>query len=221
MNKQEILWKDYQKTITSTMNAEYVDRMLKFAKYLLEYNERINNFYIKCYATKEQGGTVRFGISNSKFESAKESPFIVVRKNFQIMIFLSLKMVEKHKKILKDIDKSTNDFYRINAGDAKNFSDSYLYELFKDALESKCSSLQIVINGKTIHDSDGQKLQNVNYLPTEDDAEAAMLEHGGDDIDGNAILDIIEKNCNAKGLSLKDNWRELTLRNLELWANQG
>jgi len=91
-------------------------------------------------------------------------------------------------------------------------------ELYQQNRHNISDKLDILVSPK---DKITSLMLKDDKIATEDDAEAAMLEHGGDDIDGNAILDIIEKNCNAKGLSLKDNWRELTLRNLELWANQG
>ena len=60
------------------------------------------------------------------------------------------------------------------------------------------------------------------YLPGKDDFEVAYrsLTSFGDDCGLDAILDLVERNATAAGYSLKNNWRTITERNIEIWSKK-
>jgi hypothetical protein len=67
-------------------------------------------------------------------------------------------------------------------------------------------------------DKIGESLASIaNYLPTKMDVDTALhqMPHGVRGID--AILDQVEKNILADGRILKDNWRMITERNIQIW----
>ena len=59
----------------------------------------------------------------------------------------------------------------------------------------------------------------VNYLPSKADVERAnnlILTCGGN-LELEDVLNMIEKNCLEKGETLKQNWKMITERNIEMW----
>jgi hypothetical protein len=63
----------------------------------------------------------------------------------------------------------------------------------------------------------------ISDLPTKEDFESAykMLTHHGESISIDAVLDQIETNAIENGLTLKNNWRVITEKNIEIWAKKG
>jgi len=61
------------------------------------------------------------------------------------------------------------------------------------------------------------------YLPTKEDFESAyrMLARMGVEISVDTILDKIETNANDSNTLLKDNWRIITEKNIEIWSKKG
>ena len=62
--------------------------------------------------------------------------------------------------------------------------------------------------------------QDNSYLPTKEDFETAyrMLARPGEAISIDAVLDQIEINARGWGLLLKNNWRMITEKNIEIWS---
>lgn len=61
-----------------------------------------------------------------------------------------------------------------------------------------------------------------DYFPSKEDFESAyrMLTHLGESIPIDAVLNQIEINAKNKGLSLKNNWRMITEKNIEIWSKK-
>ena len=59
-----------------------------------------------------------------------------------------------------------------------------------------------------------------NYLPTREDYESAyrMLCSPGQPIENDSILDQVEKNAINSGHNLKEQWRLITGKNIEIWV---
>jgi len=73
--------------------------------------------------------------------------------------------------------------------------------------------------GKKISPGRNQKIAE-SYLPTKADVESAesqLRKSPGEVVDREAVLDRVEVNCKKDGKTLKDNWREITKRNIETW----
>lgn len=60
------------------------------------------------------------------------------------------------------------------------------------------------------------------YLPTKEDSETAirMLTRPGEAITIDTVMDQLEINANKKGLSLNNNWRMITEKNIEIWSKK-
>ena len=94
-----------------------------------------------------------------------------------------------------------------------------------EVLVGESTPFEVIIHDKSILKDEkdngmSQQKSDVGYLPTRIDAESAMKELGGVDIEQSSILDRIETNCKTKGLALKSGWRESTARNLDDWAKE-
>ena len=61
-----------------------------------------------------------------------------------------------------------------------------------------------------------------DYQPNQDDFESAyrMLCSPGKSFEEDLVLDRIEKNATESGYHLKENWRVITKRNIELWTKK-
>ena len=59
-----------------------------------------------------------------------------------------------------------------------------------------------------------------DYLPNEDDFESAyrQLCSPGQKLDEDSVLDQIEKNAIKSGYNLKEHWRLITKRNIQIWV---
>jgi hypothetical protein len=60
------------------------------------------------------------------------------------------------------------------------------------------------------------------FLPSKENCEYAyrMLSRLGESVSVDEILDLVEINCKENGHSLKNNWRVITEKNIELWAKK-
>lgn len=70
----------------------------------------------------------------------------------------------------------------------------------------------------------GDQFQNIDYayLPNKEDFESAYrsLTRPGETIAIDSVLDQMEINAKGKGLSLKNNWRIITEKNIEIWSKK-
>ena len=79
-----------------------------------------------------------------------------------------------------------------------------------------------LINDNTFSNEDASISQRSSgdYIPTKDDFASAyrMICPSGDRIHINSVLDQIEINITNSGYNLKNNWRLITERNIEIWV---
>lgn len=63
--------------------------------------------------------------------------------------------------------------------------------------------------------------ENYSYLPTEGDFKTAyqQIAKPGQEISVDAVLDQIEIDAKKAGRNLKEDWRIITERNIEIWSN--
>jgi hypothetical protein len=83
-----------------------------------------------------------------------------------------------------------------------NETDSYLTEISKQILNQR---------------------QETSCIPTKEDFESAYrtLTRPGESISIDAVLDQIETSAIEKGFALKNNWRMITKKNIEIWLKAG
>ena len=74
---------------------------------------------------------------------------------------------------------------------------------------------------KTKSGKDNVETRKRNYLPTKSDCEQALKaikrEKGTSSTTKDDLFEWLEKQCQEKGISMKDNWKEITERNFEIW----
>jgi len=66
----------------------------------------------------------------------------------------------------------------------------------------------------------GKEDSNASALPNKDDVEYAdsmLRKHSDETVSINSVLDRVDVNFKKAGKTLKDNWREITRRNIEIW----
>jgi len=88
-------------------------------------------------------------------------------------------------------------------------------------LERKGADKYVFTVGQvTKTDSNVYNHSPINYLPTKADidfADSQLRKTSGEVIGTEAILDQAEVNFDKEGKPLKENWREITRRNTEIW----
>jgi hypothetical protein len=73
------------------------------------------------------------------------------------------------------------------------------------------------------HESDNDHAHiSSSFLPNKDNFELAyrMLTNTGETLSIDSVLDLIETNAMKGGYSLKNNWRMITEKNIEIWSNK-
>jgi hypothetical protein len=80
----------------------------------------------------------------------------------------------------------------------------------------KDASANVIIEGSQ------PTAQDISYLPTEENFESAYrtLTRPGETISIDTVLDQLENNAKKMGRSLKNNWRIITEKNIEIWSKK-
>jgi len=206
LNEAEIL---IQKVIFDSAAG----KTLEICHWLLSFNAQ-EAHKVKCYQTFGKRPDIRFCIdSGADCEGDKiMTNFLVIEPNFEIMGLYS-KNPEKYTYFKRNQKR-----WRINSKDTSELPMSTIREHILESYELKLKGVSNIArtNNAQRHD----KPQDNIDLPTKENFETAyrMLTRPGETISIDAILDQIEKSANGKGHSLKNNWRIITEKNIEIWA---
>ena len=119
--------------------------------------------------------------------------------------------------VFKDSPKN---FYKMMPPEGRNAKVESLIEIAHDALLSRCNSLNFSVSLDVISrkGKDPHQHSAGTFIPSKEDVEKILIDLGGVDISQDKLLAAIENKFQDKGM--KDNWRDITIRNLELWAKQ-
>lgn len=203
--------------INKIIDSSQSNKILQVAEFLLKKNVDLKDFYISCYETNYPD--IRFTV-NENNSPPKNRPFLVIRKQLEMNILLQKDRAKKYSFLI--FTDSPKNFYKIKAPDGRQIKLETLKSLAHDAFVSRCISLNL-----DAPENIDLQLKNTasdhsipTYEPSKSDVEQALRDLGGENILQDDLLKQVEANCIRKKLYLKDNWREITIRNIELWADK-
>jgi len=77
-------------------------------------------------------------------------------------------------------------------------------------------------SSNAINEGSQPTTQDTRYLPNKEDFESAYrtLTRPGETISIDSVLDQLENNAKKMGRSLKNNWRTITEKNIEIWSKK-
>ncbi len=203
--------------IEKIIDRNHADKIKTVADYLFSLSSKIDKYEVVCYETDYPD--VRFTIVDPTDPPKKNRPFLVFRNQMEIHMLLDKDFANKYP-FLEFIDSPKN-FYKIRAPEGRDVKVEALIEIAHDALLSRCNSLKFSISIEIPNSKNAEPTQHGigSYIPSNKDVENTLVDLGGTDISKDRLLAEIEKKFKDKGL--KEDWREITIRNLEIWANQG
>jgi hypothetical protein len=202
--------------IEKIIDRNQANKVKSVAKYLFSLNAEIKKYEISCYVTKVPD--IRFTIIDPSNPPKRNRPFLVFRNQMEIHMLLEKSFASKYPYLVfKDSPKN---FYNMMPNEGRNAKVETLIEMARDALLSRCNSLNFSVSINMFNTKTDENNQHSigSYVPSKKDVEKVLIDLGGINISQEKLLDELEKIFQQKGL--KDNWRDITIRNLEMWANQ-
>jgi len=202
-----------EKMIRSTIRSPVND--VEICRWLFEFNKIEKGFTIKCYRTEIPD--ISFCIEKS---GGKSGWFFRIRKDQ--FLFRPIKGYEKYFKRQSDTDAAYILYSNIDKPGIdilkKHIFESYEWQLNKLRLVSNVSS----INNASLQNP--YPLEINSYYPTKEDVDAAELilreTSSGEVTNIEAVINQLEKKFEEDGKPLKENWRDITKRNIPIWFSK-
>ena len=213
----------------SKTNAPGREKLLNICLWLLGFNGTEKEFKIKCYLASSDKN-VCFCIDRGddcklcKPESTKVFTwFLRISKIEPSFVFRPIG-IEPNASYLK-LDRKNTKNIKICSEEAKKLDIEILKKHIFDSYGFQLKKLGLVSEVLTTNNTQQQRYGQIevgSHLPTKEDFESTyrILTRLGEAISIDSVLDRMETNAKKKGLALKNNWRMITEKSIEVWSTK-